>query len=314
MSEYPQPPAPPDDQPPIRGPHLREEPVGVYYQSNRPRVEVRDADIYVPRFLSAGFFTFIFGFIRQPGENPVFLREIRRNRRRFGWLSHYPVAFGVVLGVLLTLMAVPAATALGGANHVLVLSVIIPGYFLPGALGGLIAFFMSLSGSQELTNRAMLDELAVTPLRPQEIVFGGLTGGLAPLSLFVAPLVPAYGLITIYASAANPIAFVLSALSGVGMAIWFWPNVFASMLCAAAIASTVSFGQVNYRAALQKSLLTWVAVSVVVFVPIYAGLLNAGHLFFLVGAPVIIIAKLLVAGAFLNHMAWRLAHEQHRES
>jgi hypothetical protein len=154
-----------------------------------------------------------------------------------------------------------------------------------------------------------LEELTLTGIKPQEIAFGHLLGGVLPLSFPILILLPSIALYSIHLTLAQRMIPEISITGASLMALWFYPNVVTSLLSSAAIAQSVAFG----RNSLVRPLLAWVAVSVLIVWPITLYVVLAWPYSFHVGAPALVAAKLLIAGAFLHHMAVRLNMRSHEE-
>ncbi|MBI5153602.1 hypothetical protein HZA57_00055, partial [Candidatus Poribacteria bacterium] len=165
------------------------------YQRERPVVVLHDEELNVPRFFSGAFFHFLFGFLRNPGGNPVFRREWYRVRRRVGFLGGMAWYWMLLASIALSFVLIPAGRALYTALDK-------PGtedFFLFAYYGtvllihsvcNVLAFFACLGSTQQTSNKAMLDELTVTLLRPEEIAWGALIGTIFPLSWIAAFMLP----------------------------------------------------------------------------------------------------------------------------
>lgn len=275
---------------------------GVYYAGPGAPAADRDVLYRVPRFLSAEFLAWFQTFLADPSESPVFLREWRRHSRRAGPTGMRLGAIAIATGS--ALLAIPFLAVLRSTLSPLqIQAVIAVVFFLPGVAAGLLGLFLGLRSSTLAWNRATLEELALTGIGPQEIVFGHLLGGVLPFAL---PLVAALPGIGIVAADLLLRGMVINVATALGLVLFIVPNAAASLLCSAAIASSLSFADGDTGQSFLRPIAGWLAVSVAILAPVFGYLAITWPWTLLIGAPVLIMVKLLVAGAFIQHLAHRV--------
>ena len=277
---------------------------GVYYQRDGAAPNHHAVLYYVPPFLSPAFWEFFAEFTTHPGDNPVFLREWRRHYRRVGGAGAWWRLAGVFIGLLsglagiaLLILVNPFLAAPWGEALVAAI------FFLPSFAMGLLGFFLGLRSCSLAWNRATLLELALTGIGAQEIVFGHLLGGVLP---FVLPLVAAMPGVLVVGLDLMFRTHLIGTPTLFGMIVFLVPNAAASLLCSASIAAALSFSEGDTGRSLLMPALGWVVVAVAVLAPISFYMYIAHSYALLIGVPVLIAAKLLVTGAFLQHLAHRV--------
>jgi len=283
------------------------------YDSVSPRAEIQEADLYVPPFLGPEFLAFLLRFIAEPTANPVFQREWRRNIRRLGPLAGHWILVGVLGTVAMLVPAVGAIVAVRSVDNPTAQGAILAAILvLPVMLASVYAFFASLQGANGLMSRAALEEMTLAGLRPQEIVFGYLTGSLIPLSLPALLMLPGIALMGFDLGIREPLGGV-GVLFALGMVVGFYPAILGAMLWSGSVAATVSYGENRAGVALFKAIGTWLLIGLVIHFPflqlsVPAMISMGGALGVVVLAgPILVLIQIAVAAAFLHHLAVRMA-------
>lgn len=297
------------------------EPRGVYESVHRTG-RIRPEELHVPPFLSRRFLRFMGDFARNPSSNPVFLREWRRHLRRLGPLEGFAIHALVVLGVLFLFGGIGGIFLVrASANFAVQAATIWAILMLPAAVLAVVGFFTSLHANQSIASRAMLEELALTPLHPQQIAFGYIVGTLAPLlSLFAASL-PGFALMLFDLGIRDPVAVgAVDGVFAVAMVLWYFPFVFALAVMSSAVAQGVCYGRESSGTALAAAIGTWLVIllvmSIMALYLLGMGFMQGamrgggGSMAFLVGSPVLVLMMLAVAAGFLHHLAVRIAQRQ----
>jgi hypothetical protein len=295
------------------------------YTAVHPTVRITDKDLYVPRFLSAGFFQFLSSFCRHPFDNAIFMKEWRRNKRRLGPLeNHLKTAFCVAC-LVFSFLGLPLMLFIENIEGIeLQQGVFMALYLAPSFIGGLLAFLTGLSGGSLLNNQRTLDDLRLTPLTIPEIVFGQIIGSVIPFSLLVLALLPGLALVMLYTTILNPVSDLLGPMLGCSMVIWVLPNTVSTMIYCAAISSAVSYSTKNTAVAMSKAGAAWLVISIPpLYMALFLGTITLMGSFSLPGGgygsmgvvflfqePILILYKVAVACAFLQHLSQKLANLQ----
>lgn len=291
---------------------------GVYH-TVRPNARPKQAQLYVPRFLSPAFFHFLWDFVNHPSANPYFLKEWRRNRRRLGVFENQWPALAAIIAGIIALIFIGLVLALRAATGIFIQEMIVAAAFLlPIVAGNFYSLISSIHGTLELSDKSRLEELRLTCLQPQEIVFGHLIGGIFPLSFIGLLFLPGLALLALDITVIEPINPAMGPVFGAALVLWFWPTAASSMLASAAISSAVSYAEPRFPVALAKALAAW---STIGFVVLYILLTLSASLVYsrnmgialLVLFPLLLVFRLAVIGGFLQHMAVRLAIAQAEE-
>lgn len=299
-------------------------PRGVY-ETVRPAGTIRPEALHVSPFMSRRFLRFMREFVGNPSSNPVFLREWRRHLRRLGPLEGFVPHAMVLVGVLFLFGGIGGIFLVRASSNFGVQTATLSAILvLPAAVLAVIGFFTSLHAHQSIASRAMLEELALTPLHPQQIAFGYIAGTLAPLlTLFLCSL-PGFALMLFDLGVRDPVALgSIDAIFALAMLLWYFPMVFSLAVMSSAVAQGVCYGRENSAFALAAAIGTWLLLLFVMFVGAFymlgIGFLqgslsgDSGSLAFLIGSPVLVFLLLAVAAAFLHHLAVRIAQRQAEE-
>ncbi|CAN5208995.1 hypothetical protein BH09SUM1_BH09SUM1_07810 [soil metagenome] len=289
-------------------------PQGVYHQVVT-RSTVTEKDLYIPHLLTASYFVFLWQFWWDPFENPVFAREWRRNKRRLGFLAVYwksSLAVGVLLSLLVGVLVNFAVAAAGTGP--LAQALMTGLFFGPSFIASFIAFFTSINAVQGVASRSALQEMALTPLKPQEFAFGHLAGGILPLSLPFLAVVPGMALIGFDRAIRAMFIEVNGGLffSNVGFALLFYPNVLSAMASSAAIASGIAAEGENSSNAFTTSLTVWIGLGFLLAL-IHGYAILAWPYSFIVAPFVLMGARVIIASGFLHHLAVRIAMQKAEE-
>jgi hypothetical protein len=282
---------------------------GVYSQSRQLAV-VDERAVPIPPFLSPGYFRFLKELFADPGSNPSFVREWRRSLRRVGLTNGRLPFLAVILSVLAGIVAIGLLFFLQGMTTPLDWRIpILLGFYLPSVLASVVFFFAVYGVSRDLSDRETLQQLYLTPMHPQEIVFGTIWGSALPTSLVVACLIPAAAIIGVDLYLRNQVAGVADLAVPMGLPLMLWPHALASMVSSGAIAGSMSFGLDRSRSPLVRSLVVWLGFELFLFLPFAAYSALAWPLTFLVGGSAAVILRLVIAGGFLHHLAIRVAQQ-----
>lgn len=290
---------------------------GVYARARPEAMEYDATTFHVPRAFGEQFFLFLGRFLAEPMENPVFAREWRRYQRRWRWAGamHW-AGWTVLLMVLSGLIAIALTLTLQrlglgpqGTEWIFVMV-----YLAPAPVLSLIGFFAGVAGCSLLQNRAAIEQAATTLLHPQEIAFGYLAGAVLPRVLpwvVGMPVVLMVG-IDVFVVGRGTLAFGPWTL--LAYALSWVPFMASTVLASAALAASLSFAEGNSARAVGVPLTLWIVLGFVgnglVLVLCLTPWLERGSPllpFFLLGVPVLTLYKLVIAGAFVHHLAVRMA-------
>lgn len=281
---------------------------GVYTQA-RPIARVDERTVPVPSFLSREYFHYLSNFLADPSANPFFMREWRRATRfAGGWRGYLPLlaiaiavgAGGLAIGALALLQ--PFMNTITWQYPLLVV------WLLPAWAGSILFFFRIYGVTRDLSNAETLHQLYLTPMHPQEMVFGMIWGAALPYSLVVACLIPAAIIMGLHLTATAS-GGTFDGVAPLGLVLTMWPCALGAMLSSGSIAAAMSFGFGANRGPLARSLVVWLIFGGTIFLPLTLVAVLAFPLTFLVGGVVLVATRLVVAGGFLHHLAVRIAQE-----
>ncbi|MCB2155636.1 hypothetical protein KQI84_12185 [bacterium] len=305
-------PMPGDEEDYVR-PRVEQPRQGVYQQS-RPVVVLDDSQLGVPRFFSAAFFTFFFGFLASPSSNAMFRREWLRTRRKLFLFSLLPWYLLLLIPILLATIATPIflqiQSMLAESGQEPLFAGIYYALFALIHLGcNLLGFFTAAGTIRYSESRSMLDELAVTPLRPEEIAWGMLVGATLPIAYIAAALCPALLAIGIGASILGS-SEVLSPYLILPLCFLFPVHMAATIFATGSIAISFAFTSDSFAEAATHGL--GVCLVLGFLIGISGAFLGSALLpwTFLLIFPPLILIKFAIGCSFLQFLTRRVAERR----
>ncbi|MBI1290600.1 hypothetical protein GC173_05080 [bacterium] len=272
--------------------------------------KVDNRTVPIPAFLGRAYFGFVRELIAEPGSNPTFLRESRRAYRRLrisgGTLPFLALSLTIgagiaSIGILYLLQSL--ATPVMWSIPLLVV------FYAPSFLASVLFFFLIYGVARDLSDRETLQQLYLTPMHPQEIVFGMIWGSALPMSLPVACLIPGVAIMGLHLYMTTDATGMIDLAAPAALPLVFWPHTLASMISSGAIAAAITFGLESRQYPLARGLAVWLGFEIFLFLPLTAYSIVAWPLTFLVGGLAAILLRLIVAGGFLQHLALRVAQQ-----
>jgi hypothetical protein len=249
-------------------------------------------------------------FLLDPFENPFFAREWRRSQRRFGRLGEQPIPSLAILAlsfaVLCVTLLVASQPLLTTLPHGTLATVML---LWPTVLGSMFGFFVARNAAVELSDPSFLSELRMTPLHAQDIAFGVISGFVLPFSLILLMLLPGlalYGIDMVIRHSAR------SMLEGFGLLlllVGYYPFALSGMLASAAVAAGLTLGRATNNTTLLQSLAVWLLLGLCTSGIYFAVCLLGWPVNAFVGMWMLVFCRLGIAGAFLHHLAIRIALE-----
>jgi hypothetical protein len=284
---------------------------GVYRRARPLPLAGEDAAV-VPPFPSPGFWRFLAGFLSAPTDNPLFAREWILSRRRLGpagrlalpLLAAASLAVGMAGAPVAAAAVAPLVTA--GQKDLAVL--VVYGFLLLLHFAAvLLALLRGIGAATSPGRRAMLAELNLTTLRPEDAAWGTLAGlQLLQVPPFLALLPTVLGVPVTLEILGDP----PPALQPGGMWLFaaaFFPHLAASQFLATSIGFVLSQEVPGGGTEVGLAVLVAVLAGFVFGVALLWGALLS---FPLGAAPVmavLVVVKFASACALLHHLSRRYA-------
>ncbi|MEQ8822366.1 MAG: hypothetical protein RLY93_19190 [Sumerlaeia bacterium] len=265
-----------------------------------------ERDNAIPSVFSGEFSHFVSLFLRDPSSNPMFFRLWARTRRRLGPFASHLWLWALFLGLFFGLLLPPAGLLLGKQDvwlgRGLILGVIVFSHFI-AVLWALLA---GISATQKATQPGLMEELAVTPLKPDEIAWGLLTGSLLPILCASLTLWPSLVIWSLF----FPEDPVLPSGFLIPLALLHFPHLAASILSTGALAIAMTYGRGD--SPLPRIAVVLMFLGVLLWIPLLILGVLAWPASALIILPLLTLLKLGMAGGFFEHLSNRLAEARAR--